>query len=72
MFYFYGVSLLKILFCYYAMQIKEEVSEEMAEEVGEDEQCVKYVTVASVDDLYLFMGRELDALHEVPAGNVCG
>ena len=31
-----------------------------------------HVTVVTVTDLYLFMGRELEALDCVPAGNVLG
>ncbi|WAQ98372.1 LOW QUALITY PROTEIN: EFL1-like protein [Mya arenaria] len=31
-----------------------------------------HVTVATVTDLYMFMGRELEALESVPAGNVLG
>ena len=31
-----------------------------------------HVTRFTVDDLYLFMGRELHKLEEVPAGNVLG
>jgi len=25
-----------------------------------------------VNDVYMFMGRELEALHEIPAGNILG
>ena len=32
----------------------------------------EHVTSFTVEDLYLFMGRELDALDEIPAGNVLG
>jgi translation elongation factor EF-G len=32
----------------------------------------EHVTVVTVTDLYLFMGRELEALDCVPAGNVLG
>lgn len=32
----------------------------------------KHITVATVDDLYMFMGRELESLDSVPAGNVLG
>ena len=31
-----------------------------------------HITVATVNQLYLFMGRELEMLDEVPAGNVLG
>ena len=31
-----------------------------------------HVTVVTVKDLYLFMGRELETLDAVPAGNVLG
>ncbi len=31
-----------------------------------------HVSCVTVEDLYLFMGRELDILQEIPAGNVLG
>jgi len=33
---------------------------------------VEHVTSVCVNDVYMFMGRELDALDEVPAGNILG
>ena len=32
----------------------------------------EHITSFIVEDLYLLMGRELDLLNEVPAGNVLG
>ena len=32
----------------------------------------QHITQIEVQDLYLFMGRELEALEAVPAGNVLG
>ena len=32
----------------------------------------KHVTVFEVQDLYLFMGRELEHMDSVPVGNVLG
>jgi ribosome assembly protein 1 len=32
----------------------------------------QHVAICTVDDLYLLMGRELEALDTVPAGNVLG
>jgi len=33
---------------------------------------VEHVTNVCISDVYMFMGRELDALDEVPAGNILG
>ncbi|CAH1802925.1 unnamed protein product, partial [Owenia fusiformis] len=33
---------------------------------------IPHVTVVTVDDLYVFMGRELEAVENIPAGNVLG
>lgn len=32
----------------------------------------QHITCINVSDLYMFMGRELEALQEVPAGNILG
>lgn len=32
----------------------------------------KHITVATVNDVYLFMGRELELMESIPAGNVLG
>lgn len=32
----------------------------------------RHITTATVDELYMFMGRELEQLEDVPAGNVIG
>lgn len=32
----------------------------------------RHITVATVRDVYLFMGRELELMDSVPAGNVLG
>ena len=32
----------------------------------------QHVTIVTVKNLYLFMGRELESLDAVPAGNVLG
>lgn len=33
--------------------------------------CCHIATLA-IEDLYMFMGRELEALDEIPAGNILG
>ena len=38
----------------------------------EDLMADDHITVVTVKDLYLFMGRELEGLDCVPAGNVLG
>ena len=38
----------------------------------EDLSSSSHISCITVEDLYLFMGRELDTLHEIPAGNVLG
>lgn len=40
--------------------------------VLQDEENSKYVTEFVVNDLFLFMGRELEELDQVPAGNILG
>lgn len=32
----------------------------------------QHITVAVIKDLYVFMGRELEAVEEIPAGNIFG
>jgi translation elongation factor EF-G len=54
------------------IQTQDGVSEQRAAEAGEDDQCMRHVSVVTVGDLYLLMGREMEALTAVPAGNVCG
>lgn len=43
-----------------------------ATEIIEDFADDDHVTVVTVTDLYMFMGRELESLDTVPAGNVLG
>ena len=38
----------------------------------EDLASDQHVTIVTVKNLYLFMGRELESLDAVPAGNVLG
>ena len=38
----------------------------------QEEESRRYVSEFEADDLYLFMGRELEALEEISAGNIIG
>jgi len=33
---------------------------------------VEHISSVEINDVYMFMGRELDALDEIPAGNILG
>ncbi|XP_020603143.1 elongation factor-like GTPase 1 isoform X2 [Orbicella faveolata] len=51
---------------------KEETSEGLSVAKSVDRGTNQHVACFTVQDLYLLMGRELDALDSVPAGNVLG
>ena len=61
------------LFCLpYASSDKDETSEGLSVAKSVDRGTNQHVASFTVQDLYLLMGRELETLDSVPAGNVLG
>lgn len=61
------------LFCLpYANSDKDETSEGLSVAKSVDRGTNQHVASFTVQDLYLLMGRELETLDSVPAGNVLG
>lgn len=56
----------------YASSGKEETSEGLSVAKSVDRGTNQHVASFTVQDLYLLMGRELETLDSVPAGNVLG
>jgi len=66
-------ALIKFAFCpLLTSSDKEETSEGLSVAKSVDRGTNQHVASFTVQDLYLLMGRELDTLESVPAGNVLG
>ena len=57
--------------CFYVLQIASGTDVTEVQSLR-DLSAGEHITSFTVEDLYLLMGRELDTLPEIPAGNVLG
>ena len=74
-FYFIAFSLLSVFFPFNLLFfVLKEASGSRIEDslVVKDLSSDKHITIATIKDVFLFMGRELEQMESIPAGNVIG
>ena len=62
---------IKVFDAYYLLQLQsgEEIKEASTlQDLAHDD----HVTCITINDLYVFMGRELEEMDHIPAGNILG
>ena len=68
----YGIAVLIHLYTFNSEKVQEKRNEGLSVARSIDRGTNQHAALFTVDDLYLLMGRELEAMESVPAGSILG